>query len=453
MNNRGAQQFVTSIYIGNLPNDITKNDLHDLCSRFGTIKETEIIPRRGIAFVKFKTKDDAAAAIYMLNGKSYYGETIFVEWARPKPEDEERKVSRDNIGTTVKREEDKPNKQQNVNVKATPNLNDTPQQSNNSKQHTQQPQKEEHVAVVQEHVQPAAVQTTTLDEELEQEQTRDDTQEKESQNRKNRKPNNNNKTREKEIRPKPAKTTNKSAKWVVKQKFNGAPNSPPTNTTQDQNDDILNDQSPPTSEQPIKIEQPNSKSPVPTANYSQPQAISIEPINNSTPPNTGSPVKSGPEPTRQPQPQQPLQFSTSFFSMGSPFPQQPPIPATPPYSAYNNTSIPPNVSVPIAIPSNPNSNVGPVPVVQRTVPAEPQEERYEVIIRNVNTKVESRVAVIGNGVHFIDEENVKTFLWPIVTEMVIGRNMNGLGSSNLSNNKYVNAQSQQQFRTYENLNS
>jgi RNA recognition motif-containing protein len=78
------------LYVGNLPHSLTEQDLTDLFSPYGNIKESKLIvdrdtnKSRGFGFVEMESKEEALKAIKELNGKDVEGREIVVNEARPK---------------------------------------------------------------------------------------------------------------------------------------------------------------------------------------------------------------------------------------------------------------------------------------------------------------------------------------------------------------------------------
>ena len=82
----------TRLYVGNLPLDVTENDLRDLLSQHGPVTEIHVIMDkmtgrpRGFAFATMNTEEGAKAAILALNGKDWKGRALTVNEARPREE-------------------------------------------------------------------------------------------------------------------------------------------------------------------------------------------------------------------------------------------------------------------------------------------------------------------------------------------------------------------------------
>ena len=80
------------IYAGNLPRDVSEQDLRDLFEPFGKIESITLIKdkfsgaSKGFGFVEIPDKAQADAAITALHGKELKGRTINVNEARPREE-------------------------------------------------------------------------------------------------------------------------------------------------------------------------------------------------------------------------------------------------------------------------------------------------------------------------------------------------------------------------------
>lgn len=82
--------MATKLYVGNLSFDTTENDIQDLFSTAGTVKETILMQdkmtgkSRGFAFVTMSTEEEAQAAAQQFNGKDLHGRNLTVNEARPR---------------------------------------------------------------------------------------------------------------------------------------------------------------------------------------------------------------------------------------------------------------------------------------------------------------------------------------------------------------------------------
>lgn len=75
------------IYIGNLPNNYTEEELSETFAQFGELKSVKIIldpithESKGYGFVEMKNAEEGQRAIDQLDGQKIYGNTIFVSKA------------------------------------------------------------------------------------------------------------------------------------------------------------------------------------------------------------------------------------------------------------------------------------------------------------------------------------------------------------------------------------
>ena len=82
-----------NMYIGNLSNEVTEEDLKSNFSEVGKVVSVTIIKdkytglTRGFGFVEMETEKDAQEAIKKFNGGELHGKVITVNEARPKRED------------------------------------------------------------------------------------------------------------------------------------------------------------------------------------------------------------------------------------------------------------------------------------------------------------------------------------------------------------------------------
>ena len=82
----------TKLYVGNLPFDITEEDLRNMLAAHGPVNEIAVVMDkmtgrpRGFAFATMNTPAAATAAIQALNGKDWKGRSLTVNEARPREE-------------------------------------------------------------------------------------------------------------------------------------------------------------------------------------------------------------------------------------------------------------------------------------------------------------------------------------------------------------------------------
>jgi RNA recognition motif-containing protein len=81
-----------SIFIGNLPYEVSQEDLTQVFADFGTVKSIRIPTDRetgrlrGFAFVEMETEAEETAAIEALDGAEWIGRNLKVSKARPREE-------------------------------------------------------------------------------------------------------------------------------------------------------------------------------------------------------------------------------------------------------------------------------------------------------------------------------------------------------------------------------
>ena len=87
---RARKERKMNIYVGNLSNDVTDEDLRQAFEAFGEVSSINIIKdrfsgeSRGFGFVEMPTKTEAEAAIEAVNGQEIKGRAVSVNEARPK---------------------------------------------------------------------------------------------------------------------------------------------------------------------------------------------------------------------------------------------------------------------------------------------------------------------------------------------------------------------------------
>jgi len=81
-----------NIYVGNLPWDLSEEELREAFAAFGEVETAKIVTdretgrARGFGFVEMSNKDEGTAAISGLNEKDLKGRAIKVNEARPRTE-------------------------------------------------------------------------------------------------------------------------------------------------------------------------------------------------------------------------------------------------------------------------------------------------------------------------------------------------------------------------------
>src|SRR5438105_8104877 len=80
------------LYVGNLPFDLSEDQLHELFAAHGQVASTKLITdfntgrSRGFGFVEMRTEEEAQAAIDKMNKAKVGEREIVVNEARPRPE-------------------------------------------------------------------------------------------------------------------------------------------------------------------------------------------------------------------------------------------------------------------------------------------------------------------------------------------------------------------------------
>ncbi len=71
------------LYVGNLSYSVTNEELRELFSSYGEVKQVNIVEGRGFGFVEMSNPSEAEKAKEALNGSNYKGRTLKVDEARP----------------------------------------------------------------------------------------------------------------------------------------------------------------------------------------------------------------------------------------------------------------------------------------------------------------------------------------------------------------------------------
>uniref|UniRef100_A0A1I7STE8 Nucleolysin TIA-1/TIAR n=1 Tax=Bursaphelenchus xylophilus TaxID=6326 RepID=A0A1I7STE8_BURXY len=72
----------TSVYLGNIGPEVSENDVREVFSKFGTIRQIRMFSPKNYAFVVFDTKENAAKAIHEFGGQELRGHTITCSWGK-----------------------------------------------------------------------------------------------------------------------------------------------------------------------------------------------------------------------------------------------------------------------------------------------------------------------------------------------------------------------------------
>ena len=82
---------VSKLYVGNLSYSVTSQQLQELFSQHGQVKDVRIIDGKGFGFVEMSETSEAEAAKDALDGTEYEGRTIRVDEARPQKQNNNRR--------------------------------------------------------------------------------------------------------------------------------------------------------------------------------------------------------------------------------------------------------------------------------------------------------------------------------------------------------------------------
>ena len=84
----------SKLYVSNLGYSTTSEQLGELFSPFGIVKEIKIIEGRGFGFIDMSNQSEAQKAQEALDGSNFQGRTLIVNEARPQKRKERGKTFR-----------------------------------------------------------------------------------------------------------------------------------------------------------------------------------------------------------------------------------------------------------------------------------------------------------------------------------------------------------------------
>jgi RNA recognition motif-containing protein len=87
------------LFIRGIPFHTTKDEIQELCSRFGKVTSVDVIPQKQFGFVTFSSKEEATLAVYGIQQQIFKGTYLQVDWAKKKnlKKDEKDKDSSKNV--------------------------------------------------------------------------------------------------------------------------------------------------------------------------------------------------------------------------------------------------------------------------------------------------------------------------------------------------------------------
>lgn len=81
----------TRLYVGNLKYSTSDEQLQELFSVYGEVKQVNIIEGKGFGFVEMSTAEEAEKAKAALNGTDFLGRTLKIDEAHPPKERQPRR--------------------------------------------------------------------------------------------------------------------------------------------------------------------------------------------------------------------------------------------------------------------------------------------------------------------------------------------------------------------------
>ena len=71
------------LYVGNLSYAVTDEQLKELFSQYGEVKQANVIEGKGFGFIEMTGPEEAEKALKALNGSDFKGRALRIEEARP----------------------------------------------------------------------------------------------------------------------------------------------------------------------------------------------------------------------------------------------------------------------------------------------------------------------------------------------------------------------------------
>ena len=84
----------SKLYVGNLSYGVTTEELEELVSNYGQVRNVNVIEGKGFGFVEMSSQSEAEKAKKELDGSEFKGRTLKVDEARPRRERERRDYRR-----------------------------------------------------------------------------------------------------------------------------------------------------------------------------------------------------------------------------------------------------------------------------------------------------------------------------------------------------------------------
>ena len=74
----------STLYVGNLGLSVTQEQVSELFSSYGEVKEVRLLAGKDFGFVEMPSQSEAESAQQALNGSEFEGRTLKVDKARPR---------------------------------------------------------------------------------------------------------------------------------------------------------------------------------------------------------------------------------------------------------------------------------------------------------------------------------------------------------------------------------
>jgi RNA recognition motif-containing protein len=78
------------LYVGNLSYAVTSEEMKELFSQYGEVKQANVIEGKGFGFIEMAGAEEAEKALKALNGSDFKGRALRIEEARPQKPRESR---------------------------------------------------------------------------------------------------------------------------------------------------------------------------------------------------------------------------------------------------------------------------------------------------------------------------------------------------------------------------
>jgi RNA recognition motif-containing protein len=82
------------LYVGNLSYSATNEELKDLFSQYGEVRQANVIEGKGFGFIEMSGPEEAEKAQNALNGSDFKGRALRIEEAKPQKPRQDRGYGR-----------------------------------------------------------------------------------------------------------------------------------------------------------------------------------------------------------------------------------------------------------------------------------------------------------------------------------------------------------------------